>query len=200
MDEQVVAWKGASVFAKLPANDSWITPFEFERLGPRTLYHKVLWACGCITYAPTLGLVASLATTAALLASTFAARIVAAAVAVPPTALPRIERTASSSPTPGALAAVVAVGVAPARLGAAGIGRPVPALALGQLQLTLLENGRVLFAGANNPGVHALEDFHDTNHTADFRSLGRGDIRKGWSQGQGGYLKNDGDLEFHAGG
>ncbi|ATY63964.1 chromatin remodeling complex subunit (Arp8), putative [Cordyceps militaris CM01] len=44
MDEQVVAWKGASVFAKLPANDSWITPFEFERLGPRTLYHKVLWA------------------------------------------------------------------------------------------------------------------------------------------------------------
>ena len=44
MDEQVVVWKGASVFAKLPANDSWITPFEFERLGPRTLYHKVLWA------------------------------------------------------------------------------------------------------------------------------------------------------------
>ncbi|KAJ4165859.1 hypothetical protein LMH87_007469 [Akanthomyces muscarius] len=44
MDEQVVSWKGASVFAKLPANDSWITPFEFERLGPRTLYHKVLWA------------------------------------------------------------------------------------------------------------------------------------------------------------
>lgn len=44
MDEQVVVWKGASVFAKLPANDSWVTPFEFERLGPRVLHHKVLWA------------------------------------------------------------------------------------------------------------------------------------------------------------
>ncbi|KZZ95901.1 Actin-like protein [Moelleriella libera RCEF 2490] len=44
MDEQVVAWKGASVLAKLPTNDSWITPFEFERLGARTLHHKVLWA------------------------------------------------------------------------------------------------------------------------------------------------------------
>ncbi|KAI0460392.1 hypothetical protein F5B21DRAFT_6060 [Xylaria acuta] len=44
MDEQVVVWKGASVFAKLPANDSWITPFEFERLGARVLHHKVLWA------------------------------------------------------------------------------------------------------------------------------------------------------------
>ena len=44
MDEQVVVWKGASVFAKLPTNDSWITPFEHERLGARTLHHKVLWA------------------------------------------------------------------------------------------------------------------------------------------------------------
>lgn len=44
MDEQVVVWKGASVFAKLPTNDSWITPFEYERLGPRVLHHKVLWA------------------------------------------------------------------------------------------------------------------------------------------------------------
>ncbi|OTB07985.1 hypothetical protein M426DRAFT_317488 [Hypoxylon sp. CI-4A] len=44
MDEQVVVWKGASVFAKLPANDSWITPLEFERLGARVLHHKVLWA------------------------------------------------------------------------------------------------------------------------------------------------------------
>ncbi|EQB55430.1 hypothetical protein CGLO_04651 [Colletotrichum gloeosporioides Cg-14] len=44
MDEQVVTWKGASVFAKLPANDSWVTPFEFERLGARVLHHKVLWA------------------------------------------------------------------------------------------------------------------------------------------------------------
>lgn len=44
MDEQVVSWKGASVFAKLPTNDCWITPYEYERLGARTLYHKVLWA------------------------------------------------------------------------------------------------------------------------------------------------------------
>lgn len=44
MDEQVVSWKGASVFAKLSTNDSWITPFEYERLGTRTLHHKVLWA------------------------------------------------------------------------------------------------------------------------------------------------------------
>ncbi|KAI0007807.1 actin-related protein, ARP8 class [Xylariaceae sp. FL0662B] len=44
MDEQVVVWKGASVFAKLPANDTWISPFEFERLGARVLHHKVLWA------------------------------------------------------------------------------------------------------------------------------------------------------------
>lgn len=44
MDEQVVVWKGASVFGKLSMNDSWITPFEYERLGPRVLHHKVLWA------------------------------------------------------------------------------------------------------------------------------------------------------------
>ncbi|KAF3356653.1 hypothetical protein VDGD_06463 [Verticillium dahliae] len=44
MDEQVVVWKGASVFAKLPTNDSWVTPFEFERQDARILHHKVLWA------------------------------------------------------------------------------------------------------------------------------------------------------------
>ncbi|KAL2889153.1 putative arp8-like protein [Ceratocystis lukuohia] len=44
MDEQVVTWKGASVFAKLSTNDSWITPFEYERLGPRILHHKVMWS------------------------------------------------------------------------------------------------------------------------------------------------------------
>ncbi|KAL8355858.1 hypothetical protein RB601_001250 [Gaeumannomyces tritici] len=44
MDEQVVVWKGASVFAKLPTNDSWITPHEVERLDARVLHHKVLWA------------------------------------------------------------------------------------------------------------------------------------------------------------
>ena len=44
MDEQVVVWKGASVFSKLLTNDSWITPLEYERLGARVLHHKVLWA------------------------------------------------------------------------------------------------------------------------------------------------------------
>ncbi|TPX17342.1 uncharacterized protein E0L32_012197 [Thyridium curvatum] len=43
MDEQVVVWKGASVFAKLPTNDSWVTGKEYERLGARILHHKVLW-------------------------------------------------------------------------------------------------------------------------------------------------------------
>jgi actin-related protein 8 len=43
MDEQVVVWKGASVFAKLPTNDSWITAFEYKMLGGRVVYHKVLW-------------------------------------------------------------------------------------------------------------------------------------------------------------
>ncbi|RDA84461.1 hypothetical protein CP532_0061 [Ophiocordyceps camponoti-leonardi (nom. inval.)] len=42
MDEQVVVWKGASVFSKLPTNDSWITPFEFEKLGSRALHHKAV--------------------------------------------------------------------------------------------------------------------------------------------------------------
>ncbi|KAK3374923.1 actin-like ATPase domain-containing protein [Podospora didyma] len=43
MDEQVVVWKGASVFAKLPTNDSWITNFEYKMLGSRVVYHKALW-------------------------------------------------------------------------------------------------------------------------------------------------------------
>ncbi|KAK4032608.1 ARP8-like protein [Parachaetomium inaequale] len=43
MDEQVVVWKGASVFAKLSTNDSWITGFEYKMLGGRVVYHKVLW-------------------------------------------------------------------------------------------------------------------------------------------------------------
>ncbi len=43
MDEQVVVWKGASVFAKLPTNDSWITSLEFEMFGSRALYGKALW-------------------------------------------------------------------------------------------------------------------------------------------------------------
>jgi actin-related protein 8 len=43
MDEQVVVWKGASVFAKLPTNDSWITGYEYGMLGGRVVYNKVLW-------------------------------------------------------------------------------------------------------------------------------------------------------------
>ncbi|KAH6624942.1 ARP8-like protein [Chaetomium sp. MPI-SDFR-AT-0129] len=43
MDEQVVVWKGASVFAKLATNDSWITGFEYKMLGARVVYNKVLW-------------------------------------------------------------------------------------------------------------------------------------------------------------
>ncbi|KAL2271690.1 hypothetical protein VTJ83DRAFT_1061 [Remersonia thermophila] len=43
MDEQVVVWKGASVFAKLPTNDSWITGYEYKMLGARVVYHRVLW-------------------------------------------------------------------------------------------------------------------------------------------------------------
>ncbi|KAK0646179.1 ARP8-like protein [Cercophora newfieldiana] len=43
MDEQVVVWKGASVFAKLPTNDSWVTNFEYKMLGSRVVYHKALW-------------------------------------------------------------------------------------------------------------------------------------------------------------
>jgi len=43
MDEQVVVWKGASVFAKLPTNDSWITNYEYKVLGSRVIYHKALW-------------------------------------------------------------------------------------------------------------------------------------------------------------
>jgi actin-related protein 8 len=43
MDEQVVVWKGASVFAKLPTNDSWISAYEYKMLGSRVIYHRVLW-------------------------------------------------------------------------------------------------------------------------------------------------------------
>ena len=43
MDEQVVVWKGASVFAKLSTNDSWITRLEVEMFGSRAIYGKALW-------------------------------------------------------------------------------------------------------------------------------------------------------------
>jgi actin-related protein 8 len=42
MDGQVVVWKGASVFGKLTTtNDTWVTPFEYERLNNRVLHHKM---------------------------------------------------------------------------------------------------------------------------------------------------------------
>ncbi len=44
MDEQVVVWKGASVFAKLSTNESWITRELYEFHGARALAHKVMWA------------------------------------------------------------------------------------------------------------------------------------------------------------
>lgn len=43
MDPQVLVWKGASVFGKLKTNDSWISAFEYDRQGIRTLLYKCLW-------------------------------------------------------------------------------------------------------------------------------------------------------------
>jgi actin-related protein 8 len=43
MDGQVVTWKGASIFGRLNLHESWIGKLEYERLGSRVLYHKVLW-------------------------------------------------------------------------------------------------------------------------------------------------------------
>ncbi|KAK2628362.1 hypothetical protein QTJ16_003008 [Diplocarpon rosae] len=43
MDGQVVVWKGASVYARMNAHESWVGRLEYERLGSRVLYHKVLW-------------------------------------------------------------------------------------------------------------------------------------------------------------
>ena len=45
LDPQVVVWKGASVFGKLSeTNDSWIGRMEYDRLGPRLLVYKCMWA------------------------------------------------------------------------------------------------------------------------------------------------------------
>lgn len=43
MDSQVVVWKGASVYARMKTHESWVGHAEYERLGSRVLYHKVLW-------------------------------------------------------------------------------------------------------------------------------------------------------------
>jgi actin-related protein 8 len=45
LDPQVVVWKGASIFGKLNAtNDSWIGRLEYDRLGPRLMAYKCMWA------------------------------------------------------------------------------------------------------------------------------------------------------------
>ncbi|KAJ5931834.1 hypothetical protein N7516_006323 [Penicillium verrucosum] len=45
LDPQVVVWKGASIFGKLSGtNDSWIGRLEYDRLGPRLMAYKCMWA------------------------------------------------------------------------------------------------------------------------------------------------------------
>ena len=45
LDPQGVVWKGGSVFGKLRGtNDSWIGRMEYDRLGPRLLAYKCMWA------------------------------------------------------------------------------------------------------------------------------------------------------------
>ena len=45
LDAQVVVWKGAAVFGRMSrTNDSWVTPFLYERQGERVLAHKLMWA------------------------------------------------------------------------------------------------------------------------------------------------------------
>ena len=45
LDPQVVVWKGGAVFGRMSrTNDSWISPFLYERLGERVLSHKLMWA------------------------------------------------------------------------------------------------------------------------------------------------------------
>lgn len=45
LDQQVVAWKGASVFGKLSSNgnDSWIHQKEYDTLGSKLLAQKCMW-------------------------------------------------------------------------------------------------------------------------------------------------------------
>ena len=44
LDPQVVAWKGASVFGRIPSTDDlWIGKIEYDRLGARVLNNKVNW-------------------------------------------------------------------------------------------------------------------------------------------------------------
>lgn len=45
LDPEVVVWKGGAVFGRMSrTNDSWVTPFLYERLGERVLASKLMWA------------------------------------------------------------------------------------------------------------------------------------------------------------
>ncbi|KAK5087223.1 actin-like protein arp8 [Lithohypha guttulata] len=45
LDPEVVTWKGGAVFGRMSkTNDSWVTPFLYERLGERVLASKLMWA------------------------------------------------------------------------------------------------------------------------------------------------------------
>lgn len=45
LDSEVVVWKGGAVFGRMSrTNDSWVTPFLYERLGERVLASKLMWA------------------------------------------------------------------------------------------------------------------------------------------------------------
>lgn len=45
LDPEMVIWKGGAVFGRMSrTNDSWITPFLYERLGDRVLASKLMWA------------------------------------------------------------------------------------------------------------------------------------------------------------
>lgn len=45
LDAAVVVWKGGAVFGRMnKTNDSWVTPFLYERLGERVLASKLMWA------------------------------------------------------------------------------------------------------------------------------------------------------------
>jgi len=45
LDPEMVVWKGGAVFGRMNrTNDSWVTPFLYERLGERVLASKLMWA------------------------------------------------------------------------------------------------------------------------------------------------------------
>jgi len=46
LDQQLVIWKGGSVFARLSSsgNDSWVYRKEYEMLGTKLLAQKCMWS------------------------------------------------------------------------------------------------------------------------------------------------------------